>query len=169
MVAASAYSTLTVTVIGRGPAAIFETPKYFELALHATELAPCAPVEIRRRHQEVQGQADVLVVIPGENHLRHAAFEIALADMAGDADQDVLLRALRQRDAVAGLRARLKTPENISIGDEFEHDGAAAVGGMRLAAALIGDDEERRSRDEFAVVALLGEFDVASPGAGIGI
>ena len=71
MVAASAYSTSTVTVIGRGPAASFETPKYFWLSLHATVLAPYAPVEIRRRQQEVEGQSDVLV--------EHSALKIICA------------------------------------------------------------------------------------------
>ena len=68
---------------------------------------------------------------------------MALPEMAGDADQAVLLLIPRKGDAIIGLEAGLVSPEDGGAVLLFEDHGAAEIGGVGFAAALVIDDEKR--------------------------
>src|SRR5579859_72845 len=98
---------------------------------------------ILRGEDHVKRHSNVLASALREHDLRYPRLEQALARMAGEADQDILPRVLRQRDALVGAHARLKIPEDSGAANLFEHHRAAVVGGMRLAAALVVGDQQR--------------------------
>src|SRR4029078_11323556 len=101
---------------------------------------------------------------------RHAAFEIALAHVPGEADQRILLGAPRHRDAIVDPHARLEADKTVFARNLFEHHGAAVVIGARLAAAVVIDDQQRIARrDEPPAVAILRELHVAIALARAGI
>ena len=93
---------------------------------------------------------------------------MALAEIAGDADQAVLLLIARKHDAIIGLEAGLVAPETDGVVLLLEDDGAAEIGGVGFAAALVIDDEQRRAvGEEFAAVAVRRQLDVAAPAAAV--
>src|SRR6185369_13534972 len=64
------------------------------------------PDKIVQRHVDVTGE------ILREHHFGDAGFEMALPEMAGDADQAVLLLIPRKGDAIIRLKARLISSED---------------------------------------------------------
>jgi hypothetical protein len=80
---------------------------------------------------------------------------MALSEMAGDADQAVLLPIPRKGNALIRLKARLISPEDSGAFLLFEDYRAAEIRGMGLAAALVIDDQKRAAvGEEFAAVAV---------------
>ena len=68
----------------------------------------------------------------GEHHFRDAGFEMALPEMAGDADQAVLLLIPSKADAIIRLKARLISPEDGGAVLLFEDHRAAEIGCVGL-------------------------------------
>ena len=66
---------------------------------------------IFRAHEIVQRHVDAFGEVLREHHLGDAGFEMALAEMAGDADQPVMPPIPRKRDAIIGLEGGLISPE----------------------------------------------------------
>src|SRR4051812_37859317 len=96
-----------------------------------------------------------------EQHLGDAGFEMALAEMAGDADQPVLILIPRKHDAIIGLEAGLVSPEADAAVLLFEDDRAAEIRRVRLASAFVVDDKKRPAvGEEFAAVAVRCQLDV---------
>ena len=95
---------------------------------------------------------------------------MALPEMAGDADQAVLLLIPRKRDAIIGLEAGLVSPEAGGAVLLFEDHRAAEIGGVGLASALVIDDEQRAAvGEEFAAVAVRLQLDVAALAAAVSL
>ncbi|WP_456627032.1 hypothetical protein [Bradyrhizobium sp. URHC0002] len=93
---------------------------------------------------------------------------MALSEMAGDADQAVLLLIPRKGDAIIRLKAGLISPEDGGTFLLFEDHRAAEIRGVRLTAALVVDDEKRAAvGEEFAAVAVRLQLDVATLAAAI--
>ena len=121
------------------------------------------------RTHHLQVSDDLLLLANGANIVAMQSydnirgyFENALADMAGETDQPILPLALH-RDAVIGLRTGRKAPENGFAGALLEHDGAAIVGGVRFAFALVVHHQQRIAcRNKPAAVAIRGQLDVAA-------
>ncbi|WOH67405.1 hypothetical protein [Bradyrhizobium sp. BWA-3-5] len=88
---------------------------------------------------------------------------MALSDVPGDADQPVLLLVPRHGDAIIDLKARLIAIEQAGAVLLLEDDGAAEIGGVGLAIALVADDQKRRAvGEEFAAIAVRPQLDVAA-------
>jgi hypothetical protein len=95
---------------------------------------------------------------------------MALPEMAGDADQAVLLLIPRKADAIIRLIARLISPEDGGAVLLSEDHRAAEIGGVGLAAALVIDDEKRAAvGEEFSAVAVRRQLDVATLAAAIAL
>ena len=93
---------------------------------------------------------------------------MALPEMAGDADQAVLLLIPRKGDAIIRLKAGLISPEDGGAVLLFEDHRAAEIRGMGLAAALVIDDEKRAAvGEEFAAGAVRRQLDVATLAAAV--
>src|SRR5690242_6617095 len=95
---------------------------------------------------------------------------MALPEMAGDADQAVLRLIPRNNDAIVGLKAGLIALEECGAVLLFEDHRAAEIRGVRLAFALVIDDQKRAAvGEEFAAVAVRLQLDVATLAAAISL
>ena len=147
--------------VGLRPGAQFFKAEIFERLLAGHGVGPPGAGRVFGGHQEIVSHLDGFFEIPGEHHLGHAAFENALADMAGEADQAVLLVVAGNGDAVVHGVAGLVSPEDEALAGRFEHHRAAIVRGVGLATAVVADDEEGAISQKSSAEAILAELDVA--------
>ena len=93
---------------------------------------------------------------------------MALPEMAGDADQAILLLIPRKGDAIVRLETGLISPKDGAAVLLLEDHRAAEIRCVGLASALVVDDEKRAAvGEEFAAVAVRLQLDVATLAAAI--